>query len=1088
MLSSNFHNIMAILVFILSLCCVHADIYTINFDIPPFSENDSISSGYGTQSGFFHTAYKLQYQNFTTYQLRAKSQYIGLAGNDGVTGNYFSTNLSTAYVEFIFESNYYADSASFVLGMYDDGQGDTMPGNYKAGFIVRNPAGAIICEQSDLYWIESGLPVTVTASPEIIDTLAYNIGSTLLFMWNGTKYLAADNLTVNVTKPFSGGDGTPADPFQISTPVDLNAVNLHLSANYVFINDIDLSGITYSKAIIAPYQGSPQPIFTGCLDGDGFSILNLTIDAATKGYIGLFGYLYTNGIVRNLNIENCNITGNDKVGSLAGYNSGSDISNCYATGTVTGGNLSTGGLVGDNYSGSITDCYALTNVHGIDHVGGLVGSNSAISIMNSYAGGTVNGEDRVGGLVGYNRYSTVNSCYANGSVTGSLNDIGGLVGYNEHGTIINSYAMGATNGTDKVGGLIGYVYDSYSRIINCYATGAPTGSSNIGGLIGYNVHIGTTVIHSFWDTETSNISQSAGGTDKTTAQMQTRDTYVSSGWDFAGENANGIHHIWQFPTGGGYPNLTRLDSNFTPVALSGAGTTGSPYMISNAEQLGAIWDYSGQAHFELTSNIDLTGISLTMPVIPYFKGSFNGNGHTVSNLSIIGGDHLGFFGTVLRDSLITNLALEGISIDGVYNVGGLGGLNSGNISNCHTRGTITGRDNSVGGLFGSSSKTGIITDCYTSGTVIGYKDSVGGLLGGTLSYISNSYSTADVTGSGQEVGGLVGYSNSCSISNCYTSGIIKGDNEDVGGLIGQAYSTIIMDCSATGPVTGHRHTGGLVGYIYNSGCSILDSHAIGDVSCVKGYYAGGLVGLNSGGQINNCYAKGLVDSNDDYVGGFVGCNGNSGSINDCYATGSVIGEWYVGGFVGKNSTGTSLEDCYATGAVDATVKYTGGFVGWNDGTINNCYSTGTATAEYGSIGGFVPYNRGSITSSFWDVNTSEIGNTGDDNCGATGKTTAEMMTQVTFANWDFEPDDGDPADWMMLRENEDYPRLDWQEIYGGDIAGLYGADMVDFACLANYWGLNDCNGIDDCGRADIDSSGDVGISDMVIIAYDWLKK
>lgn len=42
-----------------------------------------------------------------------------------------------------------------------------------------------------------------------------------------------------------------------------------------------------------------------------------------------------------------------------------------------------------------------------------------------------------------------------------------------------------------------------------------------------------------------------------------------------------------------------------------------------------------------------------------------------------------------------------------------------------------------------------------------------------------------------------------------------------------------------------------------------------------------------------------------------------------------------------------------------------------------------------------------------------------------------------------------PADWMMLREGEDYPRLAWQEIFGGDIAGLYGADIVDFAYLSN---------------------------------------
>ena len=101
-----------------------------------------------------------------------------------------------------------------------------------------------------------------------------------------------------------------------------------------------------------------------------------------------------------------------------------------------------------------------------------------------------------------------------------------------------------------------------------------------------------------------------------------------------------------------------------------------------------------------------------------------------------------------------------------------------------------------------------------------------------------------------------------------------------------------------------------------------------------------------------------------------------------------------------------------------------------------------------------------------------------------GRITSEIQTLITFTDtdWDFST----PI-WMMLRETEDYPRLAWQEIYTGDIAGLYGADIVDLAYLSRYWGLDDCNGLDDCGRADIDGSGDVGIGDLVEVAEDWLQ-
>ena len=51
---------------------------------------------------------------------------------------------------------------------------------------------------------------------------------------------------------FSGGDGTTINPYQISTPLHLEEVNNDLSANYILINNVDLEGITYNSAIIAP--------------------------------------------------------------------------------------------------------------------------------------------------------------------------------------------------------------------------------------------------------------------------------------------------------------------------------------------------------------------------------------------------------------------------------------------------------------------------------------------------------------------------------------------------------------------------------------------------------------------------------------------------------------------------------------------------------------------------------------------------------------------------------------------------------------------------------------------------------------------
>jgi hypothetical protein len=95
------------------------------------------------------------------------------------------------------------------------------------------------------------------------------------------------------------------------------------------------------------------------------------------------------------------------------------------------------------------------------------------------------------------------------------------------------------------GGLVGYL-DS-GTISNCYSTGAVSGS-NVGGLVGYKI-IGSIIVSSFWDVNTSGQVTSAGGTGKTTAEMQTLYTFTSAGWDFYtdGDPADWFIQINEYP-------------------------------------------------------------------------------------------------------------------------------------------------------------------------------------------------------------------------------------------------------------------------------------------------------------------------------------------------------------------------------------------------------------------------------------------------------------------------------------------------------------------------------------------------------------
>ncbi len=268
------------------------------------------------------------------------------------------------------------------------------------------------------------------------------------------------------------------------------------------------------------------------------------------------------------------VKGLRRTGGLLGLNDESAvIVGSFATGNVTGREY-LGGLAGQN-EGEITRSYSAGSVSGssgqdLQVAGGLVGFNrSESSITSSYSIARVRGYDELGGLVGTN-HGSISFCYASGKVTGS-DAIGGLVAWNT-GTILASYAAGDVSGEDRVGGLVGGNAGS-GVIITSYAVGSVAGisrdSSWIGGLLGSN-STRATVIHSFWDTQSTGQRQGLGRGDSlgaeraTTAQMQTPTRYagIFTGWNLDVDNADGDYDPstgrddhWHFGTTRQYPAL-----------------------------------------------------------------------------------------------------------------------------------------------------------------------------------------------------------------------------------------------------------------------------------------------------------------------------------------------------------------------------------------------------------------------------------------------------------------------------------------------------------------------------------------------------
>jgi hypothetical protein len=97
-----------------------------------------------------------------------------------------------------------------------------------------------------------------------------------------------------------------------------------------------------------------------------------------------------------------------------------------------------------------------------------------------------------------------------------------LLGENHGGRVENSYAAGNVTGAVFVGGLLGY---NDGAILSSYAGAVVNGDEYVGGLAGWNGWQGT-VSDSFWDITASGIGESAGGTGKTTVEMQTFATFI----------------------------------------------------------------------------------------------------------------------------------------------------------------------------------------------------------------------------------------------------------------------------------------------------------------------------------------------------------------------------------------------------------------------------------------------------------------------------------------------------------------------------------------------------------------------------------
>ncbi len=397
---------------------------------------------------------------------------------------------------------------------------------------------------------------------------------------------------------------------------------------------------------------------------------------------GLVGDNHGDGTISDNSYATGAVTGHREVGGLVGYNTGA-ISTSHATGDVTGTETTfrstqIGGLVGLNEDGTISSSYATGTVTGSqrsgaytgEHAGGLVGANQGGAIDASLSTGAVIGSDNIGGLVGANINSrtsigTISTSYATGSVTGT-SKVGGLVGWN-YAAIRASYSTATVRAADgSAGGLVGanhtdpYAPDppSTGTISASYSTGTVTGTRDVGGLVGQND--GGTIDDSYWDTETSGVTTSAGGTGKTTEELQTPTDYTDSdpdtadiyaNWNLDLDGDNSPDDPWEFGADSQYPALkigVVADDNEPPEIASGSRTEFSfrengtaslyTYRATDPELADITWSLSGadDGDFAIGENGTL---SFASP--PDFENPTDTSSDNVYNVTVVASDDRG---------------------------------------------------------------------------------------------------------------------------------------------------------------------------------------------------------------------------------------------------------------------------------------------------------------------------------------------------------------------------------------------------------------------------------------------------------------
>jgi uncharacterized repeat protein (TIGR02543 family) len=597
------------------------------------------------------------------------------------------------------------------------------------------------------------------------------------------------------------------------------------------------------------------------------------------------------------NVEGIANTGASYVGGIFGFphSSYGSVDSSFNTGNIS----STGRHT--SFAGGIAA--ANTDVYNSSNSGSIYATVVNTTDVDAWAGGIEGDLRSFNSIYQTFNYGSVRTEFPN-SVSEGTAFSGGIAGRVRDGSNVKnsvnfgeSVSVKATNATESVGRIAGEINNSYSPVVveNNYGWAEILDEDNTvcGGMQG-------------GQTFTPNGSSGTNGANVSSAELKTSAWWTAwpngssenywGNWSLNNDTLPRVKH-----SGGADILVPLVQPSALPVWLSTStsgpkGTSTNPYTISNPKELACLASYTNQGvdttgkNFRLTVDIDLSegaddlgpfdgghgdnvdwkhgqyqpvdssDVGGWMPIgrTNYeFKGSFDGDGHTIKNLYInkTSGTYSGLFGSVSSVSgypiTIQNVGIESGSVTGDNYTAGLiasiGGLENVTVDGTFNKTSITAMHDYTAGIIGYvnlESSVFTLSRSYNSGNLHLPTDSTAQNFGGLVGYlngrpalISDSYNTGDITGFAY-TGGIVG--------NFYKGAFTYG-------RIDRVYNTgkVIV----TGP------SGGIVGYSSgNPAKDITISSAASLGNELKGYT----------GQINRIISRSSLgytfEDNVGYVG------------------------------------------------------------------------------------------------------------------------------------------------------------------------------------------------------------------------------